>query len=260
MVLNPEGEVGPYYVLGEYVRSDLLEDEPGVQVVADIQFVDVATCEPLAGAWADIWSANSTGVYAGVQENGNGNADDARNLNNTALRGIQQADADGVVQFTTLFPGHYTGRTTHVHVVVHENATELANGTLAGGTVSHIGQFFFDQSLIDIVEATDPYDTNTQTLTTNAEDRVFGEQETEDSTSDPVFNYVYFGEDVSEGLFAWILVGINTTATYGGFLLYSLHYLASFAQQGVSLFFFDLTILTWRAVPYLLQTRPTPSS
>lgn len=48
-VLNPEGEVGPFYVLGEYIRSDITDDEPGVTVVADVQFIDVSTCEPLAG-------------------------------------------------------------------------------------------------------------------------------------------------------------------------------------------------------------------
>jgi protocatechuate 3,4-dioxygenase beta subunit len=31
-------------------------------------------------------------------------------LDNTFHRGIQQSDADGVVTFETLFPGHYTGR------------------------------------------------------------------------------------------------------------------------------------------------------
>lgn len=97
---------------------------------------------------------------------------------------------------------------------MHENATQLANGTLTGGSVSHIGQFFWDQDLITEVEALSPYSSNTAELTTNAEDRVFGEQETEDSDSDPVFNYVYIGDDVSDGLFTWILVGINTTASY----------------------------------------------
>lgn len=99
-------------------------------------------------------------------------------------------------------------------MVVHENATELANGTLSGGTVSHIGQFFFDQDLIDDVEATSPYSTNTQTLTTNAQDRVFGQQETQGTTSDPVFEYVYIGDDLSDGLFSWIVVGINPSAEY----------------------------------------------
>lgn len=102
-------------------------------------------------------------------------------------------------------------------MVVHENATELANGTLTGGTVSHIGQFFFDQDLIDDVEATTPYSTNTQALTTNAEDHVFGEQETQGSTSDPVFEYVYIGDDLSDGLFSWIVVGINPSAEYSEF-------------------------------------------
>ncbi|PSR90328.1 Intradiol ring-cleavage dioxygenase [Coniella lustricola] len=214
-VLNPEGEVGPFYVLGEYVRSDVTDGEPGVPIVSNYQFIDVNTCEPLAGVWADVWNANATGVYAGVQTDQNGNGDDASNLNATFCRGIQQADEDGVVQFSTIFPGHYSGRTNHIHIVLHENATELANGTISGGSVSHIGQFFWDQSLIDLVEATSPYNTNTNPVTTNAEDRVFGEQETEDSTSDPVFNYVYFSEDdLSEGLFTWILVGINTTASY----------------------------------------------
>ena len=58
-VLNPEGEVGPFYVLGEYVRSDLVTGESGVDGVSfigDLQFIDVNTCEPLANVWADVWS------------------------------------------------------------------------------------------------------------------------------------------------------------------------------------------------------------
>lgn len=109
---------------------------------------------------------------------------------------------------------HTSNQQITQHVVVHENATELANGTLTGGTVSHIGQFFFDQSLIDDVEATTPYSTNTQALTTNSEDRVFGQQETQGTTSDPVFEYVYIGDDLSDGLFSWIVVGINPSAEY----------------------------------------------
>lgn len=101
-----------------------------------------------------------------------------------------------------------------MHVVVHENATQLANGTLTGGTVPHIGQFFWDQDLIDEIEATSPYNTNTQTLTKNSEDRVFGQQETQGTTSDPVFNYVYFSDDLSDGLFTWLVVGINVSAEY----------------------------------------------
>jgi hypothetical protein len=145
----------------------------------------------------------------------NGNGADASNLNNTALRGIQLSDDDGVVQFTTKFPGHYAGRATHLHVVVHQDATQLENGTIVGsGTVPHIGQFFWDQKLITQVEATSPYTENTQRLTLNALDRVFGAQETRGTTSDPVFNYVFFGDTIEDGLFSWIYVGIDTSASY----------------------------------------------
>jgi hypothetical protein len=101
-----------------------------------------------------------------------------------------------------------------MHAVVHTNATELSNGTLTMGNVPHIGQFFWDQDLTTEIEALSPYNTNTVALTTNAEDHVFGEQETANTTSDPVFNYVYLGDSVEDGLFTWIIVGIDTTASY----------------------------------------------
>lgn len=147
-MLNPEGEVGPFYVLGEYVTSDVRGTEPGIDVVLQAQIVDVNTCEAVPNVYLDIWSANSTGVYGGVHSQNNGNYADTSNLNKTALRGLQLTDEDGVAQFTTKFPGHYAGRCTHLHVIIHEDATELANGTIAGGTSSHIGQLFWDQSLV----------------------------------------------------------------------------------------------------------------
>ncbi|KAJ6103380.1 aromatic compound dioxygenase [Penicillium sp. IBT 16267x] len=211
-VLNPEGEVGPSYVKGELIREDVRDDEEGVPVVLEAQFLDVSTCEPIEGAYWDIWNCNSTGVYSGVVSTGNGNTADTSNLDKI-FRGIQETDSDGVATFESIFPGHYSGRATHHHVVLHLDATVLSNGTLTGGTVPHIGQLFWDQSLISIVEATSPYSTNTIELTTNAEDRVFA-AETEDSTSDPVFEYVYIVDDVSDGIFGWITIAVDTTAEY----------------------------------------------
>lgn len=101
-----------------------------------------------------------------------------------------------------------------MHIVLHENATQLENGTLTGGSVPHIGQLFWDQSLITEVEAISPYNTNTIELTINAEDRVFSEQETEDTTSDPVYDYVYISDDISDGIFGWLVIGINPSASY----------------------------------------------
>lgn len=77
----------------------------------DIQIIDVNTCEPVPQAYLEMWHCNATGVYSGVVAQGNGvGEDDESNLQNTALRGIQQSDENGVVVFQTIFPGHYTGR------------------------------------------------------------------------------------------------------------------------------------------------------
>lgn len=212
-VLNPEGETGPFYVKGELIRSNLREGQAGVPIIFDAQFVDVDTCEPITDLYADIWNCNATGVYSGVVSTGNGNTADTANVNATFLRGIQKTDSDGVVHFTTLFPGHYSGRTTHHHVVAHLDVTVQANNTITAGTVAHIGQFFWDQDLIYEVEATSPYSGNTITITTNAEDRVFSD-ETSGTTSDPVINYVKLGDRLSDGLLGWITVAVNTSATY----------------------------------------------
>lgn len=142
-------------------------------MVIDAEFLDISTCTGISDLYWDIWNANSTGVYSGVPGgDGNGNSADTTNIDKTFLRGLQPTDDEGVVQFTTFFPGHYTGRTNHIHVVAHVGGSILPNGTYTGGNVTHIGQLFFDQSLITQVEAVSPYSTNTQELTLNADDRV----------------------------------------------------------------------------------------
>uniref|UniRef100_H3H631 Pectate lyase n=1 Tax=Phytophthora ramorum TaxID=164328 RepID=H3H631_PHYRM len=45
--LEPEVTQGPYYVNGELVRSDVREDQEGVDLYADVQIIDVNTCEPV---------------------------------------------------------------------------------------------------------------------------------------------------------------------------------------------------------------------
>lgn len=49
--VNPEGETGPYWVRGELIRNNLREEQAGVPIVIEAQFVDVETCEPLEGVY-----------------------------------------------------------------------------------------------------------------------------------------------------------------------------------------------------------------
>lgn len=207
--LTPEQIDGPYYVAGEAVRQDVVEDQKGVPLALDIQIVDMDTCEPVTGAYLDIWHCNSTGVYGGVAVNGNGvGSSDKTNLNNTWLRGAQKTDKDGAVQFSALFPGFYQGRATHIHVAVHLNATELANGTLIDTTAAHVGQMYFDQDLIGEVNKLAPYTDNKQGFTTNAQDMILNGVQ---GDSDPIMEYTRLGEGLQDGLLAWLSIGINRT-------------------------------------------------
>jgi protocatechuate 3,4-dioxygenase beta subunit len=143
--------------------------------------------------------------------NGNGNADDLSNLNNTWLRAIQPTDANGVVQVELLFPGHYAPRATHTHFVVHQDATLLPNNTLTYNDISHVGQIFFDQDLIYEADTVYPYTLNPNAIKLNADDYALA---IEANTTDPIANYLYLGDNISDGIIAWLTVGINTTYQY----------------------------------------------
>lgn len=84
---------------------------------------------------------------------------------------------------------------------------------MTSGYAAHIGQVFWDQDLIDAVETTSPYASNTASLTTNAEDGILGNI-ISNTDSDPFFNYVYLGDSLEDGLFGWLTIGINTSASY----------------------------------------------
>lgn len=219
-LLQPEATIGPYWVSGEYIRDDMSESEPGIPIYMSTQVIDISTCSPVQGLYWEMWHANVSGVYSGVVASGNGDSSDTSNLNNTALRGITPTDEMGVATMKSVFPGHYTGRATHVHVVGHTNVTVFENGTIGTGNSGdgdsvalHISQLFFDQTLLDAVAGVSPYSENTQTVTENTEDSILAGLAVS-GASDPIFEYVYLGDDVSDGVYAWVTVGITTNTSY----------------------------------------------
>lgn len=212
----PEVTIGPYYVEGELIRVDITDGQSGVASHLDIQFVDINTCEPVTELLIDAWHCNATGAYSGVSASGQGG------LNSTFNRGAQQTDDDGVVQFDTTFPGHYNGRATHIHLMSTADATVLDNGTFTGGTSQHIGQMFFDTSLREAVEKVEPYASNTQAITSNAEDTIAVSEATDEY--DPFMKYIQLGDDISDGLLMWMTVAIDTTADYNDNVSPAAHY------------------------------------
>ncbi|OAA34475.1 Intradiol ring-cleavage dioxygenase, core [Beauveria brongniartii RCEF 3172] len=210
-VLAPEEDLGPYYVAGESIRSNIIENQTGVPIHLDIQFINVDTCQPVVGSYVDVWQANATGVYGGVVQEGFENRNDTweETWGLTWLRGIQQTNDDGAVHFETLFPGHYEDRTTHIHVLTHPHATPLANNTIIDGRASHVGQMYFDQDLIDRVEELAPYNTNNQPKMSNAEDEELrGDLE---AGGYPFLQYRLVGDKLEDGILAWLSFGINAT-------------------------------------------------
>lgn len=192
----------------------MTESQAGVPLYVDIQVIDTNTCEPLPNVALDFWHCNATGVYSGVVASGNGDSSDTSNLNATFLRGIQATDEDGVVQFQTIAPGHYTGRANHIHVLAHTEGSWslLENNTITGGTTTaHVGQIFLDQDLISEYEAVEPYASNTQSHVMNSEDDILAGEAAE---IDPFVEYVLLGETIEEGIFAWISMGLNASASY----------------------------------------------
>jgi hypothetical protein len=110
-------------------------------------------------------------------------------------------------------PGHYESRATHTHLLTKTNVTVRSNGTTgADGAVTHIGQLFWPEDLKAVVEATAPYFPNTQAYTTNDEDMRSIVRAKDDF--DPFPEYLYLGDDISDGLMAWIRIGINATVDY----------------------------------------------
>ena len=107
--------------------------------------------------------------------------------------------------------GHYSGRTHHIHILGSYNGTVASNSTYIGSTVASIGQLFFDQNLNNAVEQLRPYSTNTQSVTTNAEDSIFAQAAA--NSFDPVMEYALLGDTLADGVFAWISIGVDMTVS-----------------------------------------------
>ncbi|KAF2205523.1 aromatic compound dioxygenase [Delitschia confertaspora ATCC 74209] len=207
--LDPESTEGPYWVSGELIRSDVLTGEKGAITHLDINVIDVSNCKPVTDAYVELWGANATGVYTGVAAKGNGDGSKSAIATN-ALRGLQPSGPNGTAQFITVIPGHYVGRTNHLHTIIHHGAKLLPNNTISGGTISHVGQFYIEQNFLGQVEATSPYNTNKQAQTKNANDMLFSMAK--QGGDDPVMKITLIGSKIEDGLYATIDVGVNPKA------------------------------------------------
>jgi protocatechuate 3,4-dioxygenase beta subunit len=115
-ILTPQQEDGPFYFDPQLVRAEITEGKTGVPLGLVLQIVEARDCAPVKGARVDIWHADAIGYYSGYP--GQGDAHKISTTDQHFLRGTQLTSDDGRVSFTTIYPGWYKGRTTHIHCKV----------------------------------------------------------------------------------------------------------------------------------------------
>jgi protocatechuate 3,4-dioxygenase beta subunit len=157
-VVRPALTEGPYFVDERLNRSDIRTDpadgsvRPGVPLRLTFRVTrsSGSTCAALPGVFVDVWHCDALGTYSDVQ------GASGRKF----LRGYQVTDASGAAQFTTIFPGWYSGRAIHLHFKIRTS--------LAGGGYEFTSQLFFDESVTASVLAQSPYSTKGQPDTMNS--------------------------------------------------------------------------------------------
>lgn len=168
-VTKPALTEGPFFVDERLNRSDIRSDpsnntvKPGTLLKVGFYVSRVTgtnACVPLVGAWVDLWHCDATGGYSDVSGQGNPN-----NLGQKFLRGYQVTDANGYVEFTTIYPGWYSGRTVHLHYKVR-----LFNGSTQ--TYEFTSQLVFDDTLTDQVYTQAPYNARPNRNTRNSNDGI----------------------------------------------------------------------------------------
>jgi protocatechuate 3,4-dioxygenase beta subunit len=135
----------------------------GVPLAFTLTLLDNANgCVPLAGAAVYAWHCDRDGRYSMY---------DSELAGENYLRGVQEADANGQVTFTSIFPGAYPGRWPHIHFEVFESM----NNATAAGQVLAVSQIALTQASCDDVYSTPGYEGSRRTMgrTTLQSDSVF---------------------------------------------------------------------------------------
>jgi protocatechuate 3,4-dioxygenase beta subunit len=170
--VTPTETVGPYPSLTDLIRGDIREGRSGTTLTLTITLVNTNNnCSPVPNANVEIWQCDAAGNYSqyGTQ------------TGQTYLRGIQTTNDNGEVTFTTIYPGWYQGRATHIHVEVVRNGSSVK-----------VTQIAFPESVNAAVYGTGVYASRGSNPTSNSRDNIFAdslESELATVTGDPASGY-----------------------------------------------------------------------
>jgi protocatechuate 3,4-dioxygenase beta subunit len=137
----------------------------GIPATIELTLVDVTSgYAPLAGYAVYLWHCDRDGKYS-LYSNGVTSED--------YLRGVQQADKDGTITFSSIFPACYSGRWPHVHFEVYPSLEKATSASNAINT----SQLALPEDVCKVVYATAGYEQSARNLSrvTLDSDNVFGD-------------------------------------------------------------------------------------
>jgi protocatechuate 3,4-dioxygenase beta subunit len=173
-IATAEEVEGPYpYVGGEITnplqRVDVMAGQTGLPLSLEFLVVNTnSSCAVVSGARVDIWHCNKDGYYSGYGAQTGGSLGTKSYLGETWLRGYQLTDATGKAKFTTVYPGWYQGRATHIHLEVFVN-----------NVLKKTGQITFAESISDLVHQSSLYAAHGINTIRNAADGIFNNSATD---------------------------------------------------------------------------------
>jgi protocatechuate 3,4-dioxygenase beta subunit len=167
-MVKPQQTEGPYFVDEKLNRSDIRSDpsdgsvKQGVplRLVFHVSRINGSFCTPLRGATIDLWHCDAMGVYSDVAD------PSFSTVGKKFLRGYQVTDANGTVNFVTIYPGWYPGRTVHIHFKIRTDSASQQG-------YEFTSQLYFDDALTDQIHAQAPYAAKGQRTQRNDQDGIF---------------------------------------------------------------------------------------
>jgi protocatechuate 3,4-dioxygenase beta subunit len=136
----------------------------GVKMTLELTVLDIANGGgAMKGAAVYAWHCDRAGQYSMYS---------SAITNENYLRGVQITDANGVVSFTSIVPGCYSGRWPHIHFEVYPDQASIADSTKAIAT----SQVALPKTTCEAVYATTGYEASVRNLAqiSLTSDNVFG--------------------------------------------------------------------------------------
>lgn len=165
-------------IIRQDIRSDLdgSDTQAGTPMTLTMSLLNLnGSCAALAGYYVYISHCSAKGNYS--QYSGSMNGGDYSAY--TFFRGVQVSDHNGQVRFTTIFPGRYSGRATHIHYEVYAPGANVGTGNFTAKTQKATSQLAFPATATDGSGSpytnTTLYPNSASNNTQNSSDNVFSD-------------------------------------------------------------------------------------